>query len=126
MIGDARGRLIALERSSGIPFEIARVYFIYGTEPGVARGFHAHRALRQWAVCVAGSCTLVLDDGHKTVRINLNRPDEAVEIAPMVWHEMHDFTSDCVLAVLASAPYDEADYLRNYDEFVAEVTLGQL
>jgi dTDP-4-dehydrorhamnose 3,5-epimerase len=120
--GDARGSLVALEGGGNVPFDIARIYYIFGTQPGVARGFHAHRQLVQLAVCVSGSCVMMLDDGQGPQQhVTLDRPDVAVEIAPMVWHEMHDFSPDCVLAVLANDHYDEADYIRNYDEFTAMI-----
>jgi len=115
--GDERGSLIPLERATGVPFDIARVYFIYGTQPGVSRGFHAHRQLRQLAICIAGSCTMVLDDGRKRTELRLDRPDAALEIGPMIWHEMHDFSPDCVIVVAADAPYSEGDYIRDYAEF---------
>ena len=116
--GDERGSLIALERSTGVPFGIERVYFIFDTQAGVARGFHAHRQLRQLVATMAGGCTMVLDDGEQRTELRLDRRDIAVEIGPMVWHEMHDFSPDCVMTVLAEAPYDEADYIRDYSEFV--------
>lgn len=122
--GDERGSLVALEHATGVPFDIARVYFVYGTRPGVSRGFHAHRQLRQLAVCVAGSCTMVLDDGGSRTDHRLDAPDLGIEIPPMIWHEMHDFSPDCVVAVLADAPYDEADYIRDYAEFRKLVQLG--
>jgi len=122
--GDDRGSLIALERSTGVPFDIARVYFIYGTQPGVSRGFHAHRQLRQLVATMAGSCTMVLDDGDRRAELRLERPEVAVEIGPMVWREMHDFSPDCVIAVLADSPYDETDYIRDYSEFAEAVRGG--
>ena len=115
--GDERGSLIALERATGVPFDVARVYFIYETQPGVSRGFHAHRNLRQLAMCVAGSCTMILDDGEQRTELRLERPDTALEIGSMIWREMHDFSPDCVVVVLADQPYDEADYIRDYSEF---------
>jgi dTDP-4-dehydrorhamnose 3,5-epimerase-like enzyme len=116
--GDDRGSLLALEASTGIPFDIARVYYIYGTAPGVERGFHAHKALTQLAICVSGSCTMVLDDGVSRTNVRLDRPDLGLEIGPMTWREMRDFSPGAVLLVLASAPYDEADYIRDYDAFL--------
>lgn len=115
--GDARGRLVALEQGREVPFDIARVYYVYATEPGVARGFHAHRRTRQYAVAVSGSCTMLLDDGQQRAELWLDRPDRGLFIPPMVWHEMHDFSPDCVLLVLADALYDEMDYIREYRRF---------
>ncbi len=117
--GDERGSLIALEAGRDVPFDIARVYYVFGTQPGVARGFHAHVALQQFAVVVSGACTMVLDDGHRRVDVRLDRPDRGLSIPPMVWHEMQEFTLDCVLLVFADALYDETDYIRDYERFLA-------
>ena len=117
--GDERGRLVAIEGASDVPFGIARVYYVYGTTPGVARGLHAHRALNQLAVAVAGSCTMLLDDGEKRVTVRLDDPAVGLTMGPMIWREMSDFSPDCVLMVLADAAYDEGDYIRDYDAFLA-------
>jgi dTDP-4-dehydrorhamnose 3,5-epimerase-like enzyme len=103
-----------------VPFPIARVYYIFGTQHGVSRGFHAHRSLRQLAVAVTGRCTMLLDDGQRRERIALDRPDHGILIEGLVWREMHDFSPDCVLMVLADAPYDEHDYQRSYEAFRSE------
>lgn len=115
--GDSRGSLIALERATGVPFEVARAYYIFDTREGVSRGCHAHYKLNQLAVAVHGGCTMVLDDGDTRETFRLASPDQGLLIGPMVWREMHDFTPDCVLLVLADAPYDESDYIRDFDEF---------
>ena len=117
--GDERGRLVAIEAASDVPFAIARVYYVYATTPGTTRGLHAHRALNQLAVAVAGSCTMLLDDGTKRMSVRLDDPGVGLTLPPMVWHEMSDFSDDCVLMVLADAVYDEADYIRDYAEFSA-------
>lgn len=119
--GDQRGNLIALENEGEVPFTMQRIYYLYGTAPGTARGFHAHRALHQFAVCVSGSCTFLLDDGSERQDVVLDRPDVGLHIQPMVWHEMRDFSTDSVLLVMAAAPYDEADYIRSYEEFLSLV-----
>lgn len=119
--GDERGSLIALEAGRDTPFEIKRIYYIFGTQPDVSRGFHAHRSLRQIMICVSGSARLVLDDGKQQESLLLDDPSRAVIIEPWVWHEMHDFTPDCVLVVLASDHYDEADYIRNRADFIKYV-----
>ena len=115
--GDSRGWLIALENLKEVPFEIRRVYYIYGTELGVRRGMHAHRDLQQIAICVCGACTFLLDDGRERRSIRLDRPDRGLHIRSMVWREMENFTRDCVLLVLANRLYDENDYIRGYDQF---------
>ena len=117
--GDDRGSLIALEgRSAEVPFDIARIYYVFATAPGIERGFHAHHALNQIAIAIAGSCTMHFDDGREKRAVRLDRPDVAVTIPPMVWHEMRDFSANCILLVLADAKYDEADYIRDYETFV--------
>lgn len=117
---DARGRLVAVEGSNDLPFAIARVYYILPGD-GSARGFHAHKALRQLMICVAGSCRIVLDDGTARTEHQLERPDEGLLVGRMTWREMHDFSADAILLVLASEPFDEADYIRDYEAFLAEV-----
>lgn len=120
-IGDERGSLIALEGGKTVPFEIARIYYIFDTKSDVSRGFHAHRELRQWAVSVGGACTIILDDGRAKCEVRLDKPNVALEIGPFVWHEMYDFSPGCVLLLIASDHYDEADYIRDYGEFRALV-----
>ncbi|EAW9845203.1 WxcM-like domain-containing protein, partial [Salmonella enterica subsp. diarizonae] len=112
---DERGSLIALEENNNIPFQIKRVYYIFNTKKGVRRGFHAHRKLSQVAIVIKGSCYFLLDDGLAQKNIILNDPSKGLLIAPMVWHEMYDFSDDCILMVLANDVYDESDYLRNYE-----------
>jgi dTDP-4-dehydrorhamnose 3,5-epimerase-like enzyme len=119
VLGDARGSLVAIEGGRDVPFDIARVYYIFGTQTGVERGFHAHRELNQYAVCVRGSCTVIVDNGTERRPVPMSEPDRALHLGPMIWHEMRDFSADCVLMVLADAPYDEEDYIRDYDQFVA-------
>ena len=123
--GDERGSLIAIEPGALLPFPIGRVYYIYGTSAGVSRGFHAHRKLRQWAIAVSGSCTMLLDDGEQRVSVQLDRPDRALEFGPMIWREIHHLSPDAVLMVLADSAYDEADYIRSYDDFRAMISADQ-
>ncbi len=117
-LGDERGSLVAIEELKTIPFQIKRVYYIYGTQEKVARGFHAHKKLQQLAICVAGKCKMILDDGTQREEVWLDSPNKGVLIGNQIWREMHDFSQDCVLLVLASEPYDEADYIRDYQEFL--------
>ncbi len=120
-MGDDRGSLVALEGNKTVPFDIKRVYYIFGTQPRVARGFHAHKALKQVAVCVIGKCRIVLDNGTEKGEVWLDSPTKGLLIEDMVWREMHDFSGDCVLLVLASEHYDESDYIRDYDDFIRQV-----
>jgi dTDP-4-dehydrorhamnose 3,5-epimerase-like enzyme len=116
-LGDDRGSLVALETHKTVPFDVKRVYYIFGTKPGVSRGFHAHHALQQVAVCVTGKCRMVLDDGKQREEVWLDSPTKGLLIGDLIWREMHDFSPDCVLLVLASEFYNENDYIRSYDEF---------
>jgi dTDP-4-dehydrorhamnose 3,5-epimerase-like enzyme len=96
--GDDRGSLIALEANREIPFDtIERVYFVFGTGPGVERGFHAHRALEQWVVCTAGACTMTVDDGRERRSVRLDSPEKGLYMGPGIWREMSDFSPDAVL-----------------------------
>lgn len=116
--GDDRGQLVAIEAMKDLPFEIKRVYYIYDTLKGVRRGFHAHKCLQQILVCVSGSCRIHLDDGTDTAEVLLDKPNEGLYIANNMWREMYDFTPGAVLLVLASEYYDEADYIRSYEDFI--------
>lgn len=118
-LGDERGELVALEigMEKAVPFDIKRVYYIYRTAPSVSRGYHAHRNLRQVAICVSGRCRMVLDNGFSREEIWMDCPTKGLLIESMVWREMHDFSDNCVLLVLASEHYDESDYIRNYNDF---------
>ncbi|MEO1784728.1 FdtA/QdtA family cupin domain-containing protein [Thermodesulfobium sp. 4217-1] len=116
--GDERGSLIAIESFKNIPFEIKRVYYIFDTKHGVKRGFHAHKSLKQIAICVSGSCKFLLDNGSEKEVVELNSPKLGILIEDLVWHEMFDFTPDCVVLVLTDKYYDPSDYFRDYDEFL--------
>lgn len=121
-LGDSRGGLVVAEAQRHIPFEVKRVYWIHGTQSGVERGFHAHKALHQVAVAVSGSCDMILDDGKTQETVRLDSPEKGVLVGPGVWHYMKNFTADCVLLVFADAHYDESDYIRDYDAFLASVS----
>ncbi|PNK59453.1 sugar 3,4-ketoisomerase [Psychrobacter sp. FDAARGOS_221] len=121
VLGDDRGSLVAIEAMDTIPFEVKRVYYIFDTKAGVSRGFHAHHQLQQLAVCVSGKCRMRLDNGQTKEDVWLDSPSKGLLIGDMIWREMHDFSEECVLLVLASEHYDEADYIRDYDEFLKSV-----
>lgn len=116
--GDERGQLVALEEFKDIPFEIKRVYYMYATEEGVTRGYHAHKSLQQILVCISGSCKVRLDNGVEKKIVPLEKPYEGLYVSNNMWREMYDFSPDAVLLVFASELYDESDYIRNYDEFL--------
>ena len=116
--GDERGQLVALEAGHDVPFEIKRVYYMYDTGEGVIRGCHAHKKLDQVLICLKGSCKIMLDNGMEKETVSLEKPYEGLYITGNIWREMYDFTPDAVLIVLASEPYNEDDYIRDYDAFL--------
>jgi len=118
ILGDERGSLVALEENKDIPFDIRRVFYIYNTQDGISRGNHSHYKTKQFLIAVNGSCKVTLDDGKEKQTFDLNKPNIGLFQDAMLWGTMHDFSSDCVLMVLADAYYDEADYIRNYDDFL--------
>lgn len=126
VINDDRGFLISLEQNKNIPFEVKRVYYIFNTKPGVRRGFHAHKELDQVLVCVKGSCTVLIDDAVNKKNVILSKANKGLYVGPMVWHEMYDFSEDCVLLVVASEIYDKNDYIGNYKQFKCEVERKRL
>jgi len=121
IMGDDRGSLIALEENHNTPFDIKRVYYIFGTKEKIRRGYHAHKNLKQLAICVSGSCKFLIDNGKEKVDHTLDSPNQGLLIEGLLWREMYDFSKDCVLVVLASEYYNEDDYIRDYDNFLEEV-----
>lgn len=119
--GDERGSLVALEQNKNIPFQIKRVYYMFDTLNGVRRGYHAHKILRQIAIAVRGSCKMLFDDGREKEVVILDNPAIGFIIDPMIWHEMYDYSEDCILMVLADDFYDESDYIRNYADFLRAI-----
>lgn len=119
--GDNRGSLVAIEQNTDVPFDIKRTFHIYGTKQGTPRGQHSHFITKQFLVAVSGSCKVTLDSGSEKVTYELNQPNIGLFQDALVWGEMHGFSKDCVLLVLASEHYDENDYIREYEEFL-EVT----
>lgn len=118
---DKRGSLSFVEGRNHVPFDIARVYYLYGMPGGADRGAHAHRALRQLIIPLAGEFDAVLDDGSSTQTFHLDRPQCGLYVGPMVWRTLVRFSEHAVCLVLASARYDEADYFRDYDAFLRAV-----
>lgn len=115
--GDSRGALIALESERDLPFKIQRVYYIYGTKTAIARGCHAHRSLKQLLIAVTGLVKIRCEYCGRKENFTLDRPEKGLFLEGLVWHEMYDFSEDCVLLVLASDFYSEDDYVRNYEDF---------
>lgn len=119
--GDHRGKLIAIESGHDIPFDIKRIFFIYGTKRDIARGQHSHHLTQQYLIAVSGSCKVTLDDGKTSWTFDLSEPNSGLLQDAMIWGTMHNFSDDCVLLVLASEHYDAADYINDYEEFLALV-----
>jgi len=121
-----RGNLTFIEGNRHIPFAIKRVYYLYDVPGGEIRGAHAHRSLEQFFIAASGSFDLVLDDGRSKQRFHLNRSYYGIYLPSMIWRVLDNFSSGSVCIVLASDYYDEADYIRDYDEFVSLVNNPEL
>ena len=118
-IHEPRGNLTFIEGGRHIPFDIARVYYLYDVPGGAERGGHAHKGLRQLIIAMSGSFDVILDDGAEKNRIHLNRSYQGLYVCEMIWRELDNFSSGSVCMVLASNRYDECDYYRDYDRFIA-------
>ncbi len=118
-IADPRGNLTFVEGARHVPFEIKRVYYLYDVPGGAERGGHAHKGLHQLIIAMSGSFDVILKDGASEKRFHLNRSYYGLYVCPMIWRELDNFSSGSVCMALASNLYDEADYFRNYNEFLA-------
>ena len=112
------GNLTALENRITLPFDIKRVYYLYDIPGGAERGGHAHKELEQYVVAASGAFSVLLDDGFSKKTIMLNNPFTALHIVPGIWRELKEFSSGAICLVLASMPYAEDDYIRNYTKFL--------
>ncbi|WP_300320349.1 FdtA/QdtA family cupin domain-containing protein [Accumulibacter sp.] len=121
IINDPRGNLTFVEAGRHIPFDIRRVYYLYDVPGGAERGGHAHKALHQLIIAMSGSFDIHLDDGFAKKTVHMNRSYYGLYVCPMIWREIDNFSSGAVCMVLASNYYDELDYYRDYDQFVADV-----
>lgn len=120
--GDEKGNLVVAEGSGfDVPFDIRRVFYIYGSDPDIKRGNHANRYTQFVLINVSGSSKVLVDDGYTKEVIVLDKPRMGLYLGTMVWKEMYDFSPDSVLLVLASEHYIESEYIRDYDAFIAEV-----
>lgn len=115
---DRKGNITVVENKEDIPFEVRRTYYLYDVPGGESRGGHAHRELSQLIIAAIGSFTVTLDDGKVKRTFVLNRPYQGLYIVPGIWRTLDDFSTGAVCLVLASHGYDEADYIRDYDEFI--------
>lgn len=121
--GDERGNLVVVEGNGfDIPFAIQRVFYIYGSDAEVIRGRHANRKTEFVMINVSGKSKVKVDNGYEQQIIELNRPRMGLYLSTMVWKDMYEFSEDSVLLVLASEHYDAEEYIRNYDDFIEEIT----
>lgn len=119
-VADTRGSLTVGEVPTEVPFSPARYFAVYGVPSVELRGEHAHKQCQQFLICLHGSCRVLLDDGERRCEVTLDRPDMGVFMPAMIWGTQYRYTPDAVLLVFASRPYEAEDYLRTYDEFLAE------
>ena len=119
-ISDPRGTLTVGEAPDELPFVPQRYFAVYDVPENEARGQYAHRACEQFLLCLAGSCRVLLDDGVSRCEITLDQPDAGVYMPPMIWGTQYEYSPGAVLLVFASRGYEDADYIRDYDEFVQE------
>jgi hypothetical protein len=122
VVPDHRGNLTFIEGSRHIPFELRRVFYLYDVPAGQSRAGHALKGTEQVLIAVSGSFDVILDEGKQRSVVSLNRPYVGLYIPSLVWRELENFSSGAVCLVLASAPYDEASYYRDYAEFKAALT----
>jgi dTDP-4-dehydrorhamnose 3,5-epimerase-like enzyme len=120
--GEHEGQLVPIEAIKDVPFEIKRIYYIYGVPKNISRGFHSHRDLQQVLICVSGSLKIRIKTPYEEEIITLDNPSKGLYIGPMIWREMFDFSDHSVLLVLASEYYTENDYIRDFDAYHQEAT----
>lgn len=121
--GDARGSMIVVEGEQAVPFDIKRLFYIYGTDPTVVRGKHANRKSDFVMVCVHGSCKVKITDGTNEIVVSLDDPTKGVYIPRMLWKDMYNFSEDAVLLVMASTHYNSTEYIRDFDAYCEEMRM---
>ena len=125
-LGDERGNLVVIEgEGMDIPFDIKRVFYIYGSDSEVVRGQHANRETEFLLVNVSGKSKVKVDNGTDSEIIELNKPRMGLYLSTMLWKDMYDFSEDSVLLVLASKHYDADEYIRNYEDYLTELKNGE-
>jgi dTDP-4-dehydrorhamnose 3,5-epimerase-like enzyme len=121
-LGDERGNLVVVEGSGfDIPFEIKRVFYIYGSDDSVIRGRHANRKTQFVMINVSGRSKVRVDNGNEQLEIDLDRPRMGLYLPAMVWKDMYGFSEDSVLLVMASEHYDAEEYIRDYNDYMREI-----
>jgi hypothetical protein len=113
-----KGNISVVENNETIPFSVARAYYLYDVPGEESRGGHAHKELQQLIIAASGSFSVTVDDGNVKRTFLLSRPYQGLLVVPGIWRELDDFSSGSVCLVLASHKYDEADYIRSYEEFL--------
>lgn len=119
-LGDERGHLVVVEGNKDIPFEIKRIFYIYGSDSNVIRGLHANRDSEFVLINVSGTSKVKVKDCKDEIIVNLDHPHMGIYLGKMVWKEMYDFSKDSVLLVLASTHYSNEEYIRDYNEYIKE------
>ena len=117
-LGDERGKLVVVEGGQSIPFDIKRIFYIYGSDATVVRGQHANRESEFVLINVAGQSKVRITDGTEEFIVKLDKPMMGVYIPKMIWKDMYDFSADSVLLVLANTHYDGSEYIRNYQDYL--------
>lgn len=116
-LGDERGHLVVVEGNKNIPFEIKRIFYIYGSDKDVVRGQHANRLSEFVLINISGRCDVFVDDGEKQETIVLDKPHQGIYLNKMVWKNMLNFSKDAILLVLSNKYYNSEEYIRDYEEF---------
>lgn len=123
--GDEKGWLVCVEGSSDIPFEIKRMFYIYGTQNGAVRGRHANKKSSFVLINVSGKSKVKVDEGDgNSIIYTLDRQNKGLYIPKMVWKEMYDFSPDSVMIILSDCAYDKSEYIYDYEEYLSEVKNG--
>lgn len=120
-LGDERGKLVVIEGNKTIPFEIKRVFYIYGSDRTVVRGQHANRKSEFVLINVAGKSKVRIFDGYEEIIVELDKPMQGVYLPSMIWKDMYDFSEDSILLCLASTYFDSNEYIRDYDLYLKEM-----
>lgn len=121
-MGDERGQLVAIEGMKQVPFEIKRVFYVYGTSDNKARGCHANKNTQFVIISVSGSCIVTIHDGVSCQDVVLDRQTKGLYLDKMIWKEMHSFSKDSVLMVLCSETYDKDEYIHDFQEYLMVVS----
>jgi hypothetical protein len=125
VVPDAQGDLAFAEGDGHVPFPIARVFFVYGVPGDAVRGGHAHLEQHEALFCVHGRLDIALDDGTRRETITLDQPHQGIHLPPLIWYDLDGFTSDTVYLALTSAAFEESDYIRDYQEYLARIGVAK-